>query len=743
MRSELFQHEMAQTSAVFGRESGVRVVFRGESAGTDGKVVFLPALPAGREVSVDTAKYMRGFVDHEAGHLRHSDMPLIMEKYQQYGRERRPFAKMMHNALEDVWLERRVIREYPGAEANLHATADMLAQKLKRNLKSDPETRARLAKPEVILPLACTWVGRLGYGGDGNAELVAGLDPSLRKMCDELVAEVLKARNSADVFRISERVERELMKELADKAMEEMMPEPEPEPESGEGEPEPGDGDAAGDGASAKPEPEGEGEKSDGAAGSDGEDGGGEAPEVEREHDGERGVEGLPGEDEDADGEDDGDGEGGEDEASSGHEETGEDGDGGGFEDDGEMREAKEGAGERAGAVGEPGDKELEASEPGGTDEAGAGSRAELDLDALREAAETAARKAMEGVAELPEIGDALKDKLSEEGITRRRGEDCYVPYSTEGDAWFRENGPHDPLYRPASLAIRDRLGRHDRVSVYQAILEGMSGSVNVLRRTLERCLASLERRDWDFGRTHGRLDSRRLVAAVAGRETVFKQRADRVEPNTVVSIVIDLSGSMSGSRALMAQKCAIALAEALERTSVRYEIIGFSQPFADHSERSDAPRWAARVEALAAIEFKAVEEPLWRAKHRLASLDLVVGGNNCDGESLMMVHARLRKRSERRKVMLVLSDGSPCCVSPAGSEVLERHLRDTLAFIESEGVETAAIGMQTTAVEDYYRKFAVVHLIEDLSGEARPCCTNRGLSAVPLSPDGLILRPQ
>jgi len=105
-----------------------------------------------------------------------------------------------------------------------------------------------------------------------------------------------------------------------------------------------------------------------------------------------------------------------------------------------------------------------------------------------------------------------------------------------------------------------------------------MSGYGNVMRRKLERAWMSKDNRDWDGGREDGRLDTRRFVGAFNGRQDVFKKREPRAEMDTALTVLIDLSGSMGGSKIRIAEQCAIALAEAVDKTGVAYEVLGFTQ---------------------------------------------------------------------------------------------------------------------------------------------------------------------
>jgi hypothetical protein len=122
MKTDLLQHELTRTSAIFGRKHDVRVRFHGSAALTDGNTIILPSLAFGVEVDDDLAAVMRGYVDHEAGHVRHTDFAGVRPLREKARLAGDTLTARIGNALEDIWLERRVIGEYPGAEANLRAT---------------------------------------------------------------------------------------------------------------------------------------------------------------------------------------------------------------------------------------------------------------------------------------------------------------------------------------------------------------------------------------------------------------------------------------------------------------------------------------------------------------------------------------------------------------------------------------------------------------------------------------------
>lgn len=222
------------------------------------------------------------------------------------------------------------------------------------------------------------------------------------------------------------------------------------------------------------------------------------------------------------------------------------------------------------------------------------------------------------------------------------------------------------------------------------------------------------KRVQWDGGYYEGKLDSRRLPAILAGKEDVFRDKTKAKFVNTAVTILVDLSGSMMGRDALVATQCAIAMAEALERTGVAYEVCGFHNPTSD-LRRPSCIRGNVRTEPLVVPRFKRFDQTLNSAKGQMAALQALVGGNNSDAEALELAMSSLRKRREPRKVMIVLSDGAPaahgldCGVGGA-------QLKMKVEEITANGVEVAGIGICTDVVDRYYPRHIVVHSIDDLT---------------------------
>jgi len=638
MRTELFEHEMTQTSTVFGRKSDVRVAFDQNGARTDGNTVYLPTLARGKDIPVQEQMIMRGYTDHEAGHLRHSDMKLIRKKYEEYAKRGDKLAKEMHNCFEDVWLERRVMADYPGARRNLSATAEAVnaatIEGLEPAVVEEPDL---LDNPKRILSFATTWLGRREYGGPHTDKLCDMVGPRVTRMVESLLPAIVGARNTKEIFDLSEAVCAALRDPSKPWPTDEGGDDPRRASE--------GDGDGDGDGEAS----EGEASK-DGEASEDGKDGEGKSESK-----------------------------------------SGEDGDG-----EGELVVAK--VVDEKDEDGEDG----EAVKPDIIDKDGA----------KKKAGEAEA----EGGLELLDAAKVIGRMLDADGLTGGKG--AYLPHNTENDVWISTKGlsptPKNYSIERSALMLREHMiGRYDAGDYFRSVSE-MRGPVNVLRRAMARALMAQQTLDWEGGKLAGKLDTRRLAAAVSGRESVFKTRTDRPELDTAVTFLVDLSGSMAGMEAEMARDCVIALIEAIAPAGIPFEVLGFNQPF-NTAGAGTVPMTAARWEAIAMYVFKAFEQSLRETRGSIYSIGGLATGNNCDGESLMYAYDRLRKRPESRKVMFVLSDGAPSCMSRSPG-LLSTHLKNSVHHMEKNGVQCVGIGIYTHSVKHYYPRHIVVNSLDELA---------------------------
>ncbi|MFN3615013.1 MAG: cobaltochelatase subunit CobT, partial [Rubrimonas sp.] len=259
--------------------------------------------------------------------------------------------------------------------------------------------------------------------------------------------------------------------------------------------------------------------------------------------------------------------------------------------------------------------------------------------------------------------------------------------------------------------------------------LEPLKGAVSRLANRLQRRLQAQQNRAWEFDREEGILDAGRLARVVAAPTTPlsFKIEKDTEFRDTVVTLLIDNSGSMRGRPISIAAISADVLARTLERCQVRVEILGFTTRQWKGGQAREAwlkagrPANPGRLNDLRHIIYKAADAP-WRRARRNLGLMMREGllKENIDGEALEWAHRRLMGRPEARKIMVVISDGAPVddsTLSVNPSNYLERHLRDVIAMIERRGaVELAAIGIGHD-VTRYYNRAVTITDVEQLAG--------------------------
>jgi len=259
--------------------------------------------------------------------------------------------------------------------------------------------------------------------------------------------------------------------------------------------------------------------------------------------------------------------------------------------------------------------------------------------------------------------------------------------------------------------------------------LEPLKGAVSRLANRLQRRLQAQQNRSWEFDREEGILDAGRLARVVANPTTPlsFKVEKDTEFRDTVVTLLIDNSGSMRGRPISIAAITADVLARTLERCQVKVEILGFTtRAWKGGESREDwlnagrAPN-PGRLNDLRHIVYKGADAP-WRRARRNLGLMMREGllKENIDGEALEWAHKRLSGRPEQRKILMVISDGAPVddsTLSVNPSNYLERHLREVIAMIERRrAVELLAIGIGHD-VTRYYARAVTITDAEQLAG--------------------------
>ena len=259
--------------------------------------------------------------------------------------------------------------------------------------------------------------------------------------------------------------------------------------------------------------------------------------------------------------------------------------------------------------------------------------------------------------------------------------------------------------------------------------LANLQGVVGRLANRLQRRLMAQQNRSWDFDLEEGYLDPARLARIVIDpmQPLSFKQERDTKFRDTVVTLVLDNSGSMRGRPITVAATCADILARTLERCGVSVEILGFTTRAWKGGQsrekwlKEGKPANPGRLNDLRHIVYKSADAP-WRRARRNLGLMMREGllKENIDGEALLWAHQRLIARPEQRKILMMISDGAPVddsTLSVNPGNYLERHLRAVIELIENRSpVELLAIGIGHD-VTRYYRRAVTIVDAEELAG--------------------------
>ena len=301
-----------------------------------------------------------------------------------------------------------------------------------------------------------------------------------------------------------------------------------------------------------------------------------------------------------------------------------------------------------------------------------------------------------------------------------------------------KDPGHLEPAYKVYSIAADEVVAADElcdaeelaRLRAYldQQILQHAS-VVSRLANRLQRRLLAQQNRAWSFDLEEGVLDVSRLTRIITDPTAPlsFKQEDDTEFRDTVVTLLIDNSGSMRGRPIMVAAVCADILARTLERCGVKVEILGFTTRAWKGGQARDAwlkagkPQNPGRLNDLRHIIYKSADAP-WRRARKNLGLMMREGllKENIDGEALIWAHSRLVSRPEARRILMVISDGAPVddsTLSVNSGHYLERHLREVIREVETQSpVELIAVGIGHD-VTRYYRRAVTLVDVEQLGG--------------------------
>ena len=300
-------------------------------------------------------------------------------------------------------------------------------------------------------------------------------------------------------------------------------------------------------------------------------------------------------------------------------------------------------------------------------------------------------------------------------------------PFSDADPKYTVYTGEFDEEIAAQDLAEPEEL---ERLRAYlDQQLDPLKGAVSRLANKLQRRLQAQQTRTWTFDLDEGTLDAGRLARIVANPTVplAYKMEKEMEFRDTVVTLLLDNSGSMRGRPISIAAICADVLARTLERCNVKVEILGFTTrawkggQAREHWLQNGRPQMPGRLNDLRHIIYKAADAP-WRRARQNLGLMMKEGllKENIDGEALEWAYRRMLPRREARRILMVISDGAPVddstlSVNPAN--FLEKHLRDVIAMIErKKQVELLAIGIGHD-VTRYYDRAVTITDVDQLAG--------------------------
>ena len=308
-------------------------------------------------------------------------------------------------------------------------------------------------------------------------------------------------------------------------------------------------------------------------------------------------------------------------------------------------------------------------------------------------------------------------------------GEPGQNPYQMkpDPDAYRIFTDQYDEIVDAADLCdpeelerLRGMLDRH---------LENLNQMIGKLANRLQRKLMAFQNRSWEFDLEEGLLDAGKLHRVVTQPFSAlsYKQEQDTKFRDTIVTLLLDNSGSMRGRPITIAAVTADIMARTLERCGVKVEILGFTTKAWKGGQSREAwqgagkPAMPGRLNDLRHIVYKSADQPMRRARKSLGlMLREGILKENIDGEALIWAHDRLISQPEDRRIMMVISDGAPVddsTLSSNSGNYLEKHLRQTISMIETKSpVQLLAIGIGHD-VTRYYKRAVTITDVDQLGG--------------------------
>jgi len=335
---------------------------------------------------------------------------------------------------------------------------------------------------------------------------------------------------------------------------------------------------------------------------------------------------------------------------------------------------------------------------------------------------ENADISSLEGTSEKDVENENLDESESIEGTQNRKAKKLFSDAKQKYKIYTNK---FDEIVRAEDLESEEELIRL-RSSLDQQLIQ-LKNFVSRLANKLQRKLLAKQNRSWEFDLEEGILDTSKLTRLITDpfNSLSFKKERETEFKDTLVTILIDNSGSMRGKPISVAAVCADILSKTLERCSVKVEVLGFTtKHWKGGSSRevwmnNNKPKLPGRLNDLRHIIYKSADIP-WRQAKKNMGLMLKEGllKENIDGEALRWAFNKMNKRKEERKILMVISDGAPVddsTLSTNLSDYLEKDLKNTVNAIEKlSNVEILAIGIGHD-VTRYYKKAVKITDVQDL----------------------------
>jgi cobaltochelatase CobT len=308
-------------------------------------------------------------------------------------------------------------------------------------------------------------------------------------------------------------------------------------------------------------------------------------------------------------------------------------------------------------------------------------------------------------------------DNASEEIMQKRNLESINIEYKIF-------TSQYDEIIKAEKLENSDEASKLRKMLDQQLI--GFQDIITKLANKLQRQLLAKQNRAWNFDLEEGLLDSSKLPRIIMDpyNSLSFKKEKDLDFKDTVVTLLIDNSGSMRGRPITIAAICADILSRTLERCSVKVEILGFTTKnwkggqSRENWNKNSKPKFPGRLNDLRHIIYKSADTH-WRQSKNNLGLMLKEGllKENIDGEAISWAFNRLKKRKEERKILMVISDGAPVddsTLSVNSGDFLEKHLKKMVKFIEDKtDIEILAIGIGHDVSRYYNRAIKITDVNE------------------------------